>query len=53
MSDSFLEETIVTFNKLIKNETLANDINFFITDELAGDNHVINGAEIVIEVVKQ
>ena len=53
MSDSFLEETIVTFNKLIKNETLANDINFFITDESAGDNHVINGAEIVIEVVKQ
>ena len=53
MSDSFLKETIVTFNKLIKNETLANDINFFITDELAGDNHVINGAEIVIEVVKQ
>ena len=53
VSDSFLKETIVTFNKLIKNETLANDINFFITDELAGDNHVINGAEIVIEVVKQ
>ena len=52
-SDPFLEETIVTFIKLIKNETLANDINFFITDELAGDNHIINGMEIVIEVVNQ
>ena len=51
MSDSFLKETIVTFNKLIKNETLANDINFFITDELAGDNHVINGARSLLKLL--
>ena len=53
ISDPVLEETIFTFSKLIKNETLANDINFFKTKTLMGDNHVINGVEIVIEIVKQ
>ena len=53
MTNSFLEDTIVTFSNLIKNETLANEIKFFKPKKLKGENHQINGAQIIIEVVRQ
>ena len=52
-TDSFLEDTIVTFSKLIKNETLANDIKFFKPQKIIGDDHLINGSKILINIVEQ
>ncbi len=52
-ADNYLEETIKKFTKLIKNETLANNIEFITDDQIRGEHHLILEKNIVIEVNKQ
>ena len=51
-TSNYLQETIIAFITLIKNETLANTIDFIHENEICGEKHNILEKEIIIEVFK-
>ena len=51
-TSNYLQKTITAFITLIKNETLANTIEFIHENEICGEKHNIHEKEIIIEVIK-